>query len=94
MKETHETKTETRDALFSVVAKDAPELAAKRRAFIVATGRARDDARVQLLIARLAALENHATLLANRLYLAQADIADTRASLRYFAPDIAREIEG
>jgi len=89
-----ETKTETPDLLFSISARDSDEMQAAKNAFTNATGRARDDARVQLLVARLSALENHATLLANRLYLAQADIADTRASLRYFAPDVAREIEG
>ena len=93
MTETLETKTETRDPLFSISEKDAPELAAAKARFSAARGVARNDARVQLLVARLSALENHATMLTDRLYHAQADIADTRASLRYFAPDVAREIE-
>ena len=72
---------------FSICAKDAPDMASAKNAFTNAKGQARNDARVIVLCKRLDALESHAAMLAARLYLAQADIAETTAALRYYAPE-------
>lgn len=86
------TVQEAHDPLFSISARDAPELDAAKRNFAAARDRARNDARVKLLRLRFSATQELIRMLQARLRLATIDLQGIHGDLQQYAPDVLREL--
>lgn len=88
-----ETKTETPDALFSICARDDDAMKAAKQMFSAARGEEKNAARVRVLRLRFQALHAHSVMLSARLALAADELRETRAALKFYAPEVLREID-
>ena len=88
-----ETKTETPDLLFSISQRDDDAMKAAKQMFSAATGEAKNTARVRVLRLRFLALHAHSVMLSSRLALCADDLRETRAALKFYGPEVLREIE-